>query len=102
MTLTGRLARSIEVARVRRQVVKYAAGVVPVAFLNDSANALRDIAATWRLTLATSMLRASRPVNVIATDLGFASTSSLSKAFRQQFGVSPRAWLASADTIPKS
>ena len=89
------LPRMAQVAAMSRSAFaesfKKATGTTPAAYLT-----------TWRLTLATSMLRASRPVNVIATDLGFASTSSLSKAFRQQFGVSPRAWLASADTIPKS
>ena len=39
------------------------------------------------------MMRSGRPVNLIATELGFASASSFSKAFRQRMGVSPRKWL---------
>jgi AraC-like DNA-binding protein len=65
---------------------KKATGTTPAAYLT-----------TWRLTLAASMLRAGRPAHVIAPDLGFASTSSLSKAFRQLFGLSPRPWLAMPD-----
>ena len=62
---------------------KDATGTTPAAYLTD-----------WRLSLAASMMRSGRPVSVVATELGFASASSFSKAFRQRMGVSPRKWLA--------
>ncbi|CAB3642834.1 AraC family transcriptional regulator [Achromobacter pestifer] len=62
---------------------KDATGTTPAAYLTD-----------WRLSLAASMMRSGRPVKRVADDLGFASASSLSKAFRQRMGASPRDWLA--------
>jgi len=61
---------------------KEATGTTPAAYLTD-----------WRLSLAASMMRSGRPVKLIADELGFASASSLSKAFRQRMGASPRDWL---------
>lgn len=61
---------------------KDATGTTPAAYLTD-----------WRLSLAVSMLRSGRPVKLVADELGFASASSLSKAFRQRMGASPREWL---------
>jgi len=55
---------------------------VPASYLQDG-----------RLRLACTQLRASAPVRQVAVDVGFADTASLSKAFRKQMGVSPRAWL---------
>lgn len=62
---------------------KAATGTTPAAYLTD-----------WRLSLAASMMRSGRSVKLIAAELGFASASSLSKAFRQRMGASPREWLA--------
>lgn len=62
---------------------KDATGTTPAAYLTD-----------WRLSLGVSMMRSGRPVNLIATELGFASASSFSKSFRQRMGMSPRKWLA--------
>ncbi|MGC4028030.1 MAG: AraC family transcriptional regulator [Steroidobacteraceae bacterium] len=82
------LARMAAVAGMSRSAFaesfKTATGTTPAAYLTD-----------WRLTLATSMLRAGEPVKLIAAELGFASTSSLSRAFRQRLGASPREWRAS-------
>lgn len=61
---------------------KTVTGTTLAAYLSD-----------WRLTLAASMLGAGQPVKQIAADLGFASASSLSKAFKQRVGVGPRKWL---------
>jgi AraC-like DNA-binding protein len=55
---------------------------VPAAYLTD-----------WRLTVATSLLRHGRPQKLVAAELGFSTGSSLSRAFKQRFGVAPRAWL---------
>ncbi|MGB3289682.1 MAG: AraC family transcriptional regulator [Burkholderiaceae bacterium] len=65
---------------------KAATGTTPAAYLTD-----------WRLTLATSMMRAGRPVKSIAAELGFAGSASLSKAFRQRMGMSPREWLGQSE-----
>lgn len=60
---------------------KEATGTTPAQYLSD-----------WRLTLATSQIRTGQSVKLIAADLGYASASSLSKAFKQRFGTSPREW----------
>jgi AraC-like DNA-binding protein len=48
----------------------------------------------WRLTLAASLLRQGQPQKSVAAELGFATASSLSRAFKQRYGMSPRAWIA--------
>ncbi len=65
---------------------KTATGTTPASYLTD-----------WRLTLATSMIRTGRPMKLIAAELGFAGTASLSRAFRQRMGVSPREWLVRSE-----
>lgn len=60
-----------------------ATGTTPASYLTD-----------WRLTLAASMIRAGAPVKLAAAELGFSGAASLSKAFRQRMGVSPREWMA--------
>ena len=60
-------------------------GTTPAAYLTD-----------WRLTVAASLLRAGRPQKWVAAELGFATVSSLSRAFRRRFGAGPREWLANA------
>lgn len=64
-------------------------GTTPAAYLTDC-----------RLTAASAMLRARHPVKHVADELGFADPSSLSRAFRQRFGASPRAWLATLGATP--
>jgi len=63
---------------------KEATGTTPAEYLSD-----------WRLTLAMSQIRSGVSVKLIAADLGYASASSLSKAFKQRFGASPRDWSSS-------
>jgi len=65
------------------EAFKTVTGTTPSAYLTD-----------WRLTLASTLLRAGQPQKLVAADLGFSSGSSLSRAFRQRFGVAPREWLA--------
>jgi|GEM_PF-25376 len=64
------------------EAFRSAMGLTPSAYLTD-----------WRLTVATSLLRAGQPQKQVAADLGFSTASSLSRAFKQRFGVSPREWL---------
>lgn len=82
------LARMAAVAGMSRSafadVFRRATGTTPAAYLTD-----------WRLALASSALRAGRPQKLVAAELGFSTGSSLSRAFRQRYGCSPSAWLAS-------
>ncbi len=81
------LARMAGVAGMSRsafaEAFRSATGTTPAAYLSD-----------WRLTLASSLLRAGRPQKLVAAELGFSTASSLSRAFRQRFGAGPRQWLA--------
>lgn len=77
MAATAGMSRAAFAARF-----KEVTGFTPAQYLSG-----------WRLTLACAALRQHRPVKAIADDLGYASASSLSKAFKQRFGQSPREWL---------
>lgn len=81
------LARMAGVAGMSRsafaEAFKQLTGTTPAAYLTD-----------WRLTLATTLLRAGRPQKMVAAELGFSTASSLSRAFKQHFALSPREWLA--------
>jgi AraC-like DNA-binding protein len=52
-----------------------------------------DYLARWRLTIAQSALRHGTALKVIANELGYAGTSTLSRVFTQKIGMSPREWL---------
>lgn len=65
------------------EAFKSVTGTTPSAYLTD-----------WRLTVASTLLRAGQPQKLVAAELGFSSGSSLSRAFRQHFGAAPREWLA--------
>ena len=81
------LARMAGVAGMSRsafaEAFKTVTGTTPSAYLTD-----------WRLTVAASQLQAGQPQKLVAAGLGFSTASSLSRAFRQRFGQSPREWLA--------
>ncbi len=47
----------------------------------------------WRVTIAQSLMRNGASVKTASAQLGYSSASSLSRAFTQTVGVSPRAWL---------
>ncbi len=64
---------------------KGATGSTPASYLTD-----------WRLTLAGALARSGQPLKLVAAELGFASASSLSKAFRRRLGVAPRRWALQA------
>lgn len=82
------LARMAQEAGMSRSAFaaafRHATGSTPAAYLTD-----------WRLTLASAQLRDGQPQKLVAAELGFSNGSSLSRAFKQRFGCSPRAWLAS-------
>lgn len=81
------LSRMARVAGMSRsafaETFRAATGFTPAAYLTD-----------WRLALASAALRAGRPQKLVAAELGFSNGSSLSRAFKQRFGRSPRAWLS--------
>lgn len=47
----------------------------------------------WRMSIAQSLLRSGGTVKAAADRLGYGSASSLSRAFAQTIGKSPRAWM---------
>lgn len=47
----------------------------------------------WRVALAQTLLRGGAPVKAVSDRLGYTSPAAFSRAFTQQAGVSPRAWL---------
>lgn len=47
----------------------------------------------WRMSIAQTLLRRGASVKAVSDELGYASASSLSRAFAQTLGLSPRAWL---------
>ena len=81
------LARMAVVAGMSRsafaEAFKTVTGTTPSAYLTD-----------WRLTVASTLLRAGQPQKLVAAELGFSTASSLSRAFKQRFAASPREWLA--------
>ncbi|NYZ62375.1 AraC family transcriptional regulator [Luteimonas deserti] len=46
----------------------------------------------WRVRLARQALRRGRPLKLIADEVGYGSEAALSRAFKAQTGLSPRAW----------
>lgn len=51
-----------------------------------------DYLRAWRVRLAQQALLQGRPLQAIATEVGYGSEAALSRAFSSQCGVSPRAW----------
>lgn len=81
------LARMASVAGMSRsafaEAFRVVTGTTPSAYLTD-----------WRLTVASTQLRAGQPQKLVAADLGFSTGSSLSRAFKQRYGIAPRDWLS--------
>ena len=72
------MSRSAFASRFKRVV-----GIAPADYLTD-----------WRIALAKKQLRQGYSVKFIASGLGYANSSALSRVFSQRIGLSPRAWLA--------
>ncbi|HID49370.1 MAG TPA: helix-turn-helix domain-containing protein [Chromatiales bacterium] len=49
--------------------------------------------AEWRLSVAQSLLRQGKPVQLVSDIVGYGSASALSRAFRAQIGLSPTEWV---------
>ena len=54
-----------------------------------------DYLQRWRILLVQKGLRAGKSLKLLADDVGYASESALSRAFKVQTGVAPRAWTRS-------
>lgn len=76
MALCAGMSRSAFAAEFKQQV-----GQPPAEYL-----------AQWRVALAQGLLRSGTSIKVAADQLGYASASSLARAFTQVVGHSPRAW----------
>lgn len=77
MARTAGMSRSAFAAAFKAQV-----GRSPAEYL-----------AQWRLTIAQGLLRGGASVKTAADQLGYRSASSLSRAFTQALGRSPRSWI---------
>lgn len=55
--------------------------------------------ATWRVTLAQGLLRAGRPLKLVALDVGYGSASALTRAFIRKTGEAPTHWLRRIETV---
>jgi transcriptional regulator GlxA family with amidase domain len=78
------LAQSAGMSRARfaayfRQVV----GMTPFEYLTN-----------WRLGVAQTMLRKSNSLKLIASAVGYANATALTRVFTQRVGISPSEWLA--------
>lgn len=47
----------------------------------------------WRLSLAQSLLYQGKPVNIVASEVGYESASALARAFHAKLGISPTDWM---------
>lgn len=52
-----------------------------------------DYLASWRIVLAQALLRAGRPLKHVAFEVGYGSSSALSRAFLRKTGHAPSQWL---------
>lgn len=53
-----------------------------------------DYLAGWRIIVAQQMLKRGLPVKQVAIDVGYGSSSALSRAFSRKVGMGPAAWIA--------
>ena len=53
-----------------------------------------DYLTDWRIGLAQAQLRKGHPLKIVASSVGFASSTALSRAFLRRIGASPSEWLS--------
>lgn len=51
------------------------------------------ICRAWRVMTAQGLLKRGRPLKHVASDVGYASASALTRAFVRKLGCSPTEWL---------
>lgn len=56
--------------------------------------------ASWRLSIAQTELQQGRSIKAIATELGYANASALSRLFAHKTGLAPRSWLQAQRARP--
>lgn len=77
-----KLAKTANMSRARfANRFRDTVGVTPGNYLTE-----------WRISIAQSMLRGGKPVQLIANSIGYASASALSRAFTAHVGSSPTDW----------
>ena len=77
-----KLAKTANMSRARfANRFRDTVGVTPGSYLTE-----------WRISIAQSMLRGGKPVQLIANSIGYASSSALSRAFTAHVGTSPSDW----------
>lgn len=60
--------------------------------------------ASWRITLAQSMLKGGRPIKQVCAEAGYGSSSAFTRAFIRQVGMAPTEWLRrieAANVVPR-
>lgn len=57
-----------------------------------------DYLTQWRLSLAQTLLRKGKPINLIAHQVGYSGAAALSRAFNARYQVSPSMWLKQSST----
>jgi AraC-like DNA-binding protein len=78
------LAKNAGMSRARFAVnFREAVGMTPFEYLTD-----------WRIGIAQAMLKAGKPLKIVAPSVGYASSAALSRAFLQRMGNTPAVWLA--------
>lgn len=74
------------------------AGMSRSVFANQFRDALGETPAgylqRWRIGLVQKWLKNGQPLRLIAEEAGYSGESALSRAFKSQCGVSPKAWLS--------
>lgn len=53
-----------------------------------------DYIADWRIGVAQDLLRRGKPLKIVAPSAGYASSTALTRAFRQRIDLSPTEWLS--------
>jgi AraC-like DNA-binding protein len=53
-----------------------------------------DYLADWRIGVAQALLRQGRSLKIVAPEVGYASSTALTRVFRQRLGLSPTDWIA--------
>ena len=83
----GDLAHRAGMSRARFAVhFRRIVGVTPFHYLTG-----------WRIGIAQTLLKKGEPLKLVALDVGYTSSTALTRAFRQRVGLSPTQWLSRND-----
>jgi AraC-like DNA-binding protein len=53
-----------------------------------------DYLADWRIGIAQTLLKRGQPLKIVAPSVGYASSTALTRVFKQRLGLSPTQWLS--------